>query len=132
MNQNKATAIELSKAIMAGDWTRVDALLAPDFTYVGDGRPMDRAGYLHFMRDVLCKAMTDMQMEFPRVVAEGDLVAAEYTNEMTHAGAIFGVEATGRRVVASGQFIRQIRNGQVAAEWQTTNAAGLMRQLQGG
>lgn len=131
MNENKATAIELSKAIMAGDWTRVEALLAPDFTYVGDGRQMDRAGYVHFMKDVLCKAMTDMKMEFPRVVAEGDLVAVEYTNEMTHAGQIFGVEATGRRVVANGHFIRQIRGGRVVAEWQTTNASGLMRQLQG-
>lgn len=129
MEENKRIAIALSEAIMSGHWATVEQLLAPDFTYVGDARPLDRQGYVVFMRDVLCRAMTDMQMKFPRVVAEGDLVALEYTNEMTHTGDFFGVPATGKRVVGTGHLIRQIANGKVVAEWQTTNAAGLMAQL---
>ena len=81
------------------------------------------------MRGVLCAGMTDMDMQFLRVIGEGDLVAVDYTNAMTHSGAFYGVPATGKRVLGTGQFMRQIKDGKVVAEWQTTNALGLMQQL---
>lgn len=127
---NKEIALGLSRAIMAGDWAKVDALLADDFKYVGDGAPaIDKPAFMGFMKGVLASAMTEMKMEFPRVVAEGEFVAVEYTNEMTHSGEFFGIPATGKRVLATGHFIRQIRNGKIVAEWQTTNAMGLINQL---
>jgi len=130
LEQNKEIALDVSKAIMNGEWEKVDNLLADDFTYVGDGAPAIKKGqYVGFMRGVLCAAMTDMDMEFVRVVAEGDLVAIEYTNAMTHSGEFYGVPATGKRVIGTGHFIREVKNGKVTAEWQTTNAMGLMRQL---
>lgn len=131
IEENKRITIALSEAIMRGDWAAVDGLLAPEFTYIGDGRSLNRAGYVVFMREVLCRAMTDMKMTFPRVIAEGDLVAVEYTNEMTHTGDFFGAPASGKRVLGTGHFIRQIAKGKVVAEWQTTNALGLMAQLKG-
>ncbi len=128
MTSSKDIALELSYAIMRGDWPRVDALIADDFSYQVDGKPpMGKAAYLGFMNNVLCTAMSDMDMHFPRVVAEGDLVAVEYTNTMTHSGPFLGLPATGKRVTTTGHFMRQIRNGQVCAEWQTTNAMGLMQ-----
>jgi predicted ester cyclase len=130
MEPNKTLALDLSRSIMKGDWARVDALLDDGFTYVGDGRPaMNKAQYVGFMRDTLCAAMKDMDMTFSRVVAEGDLVAVDYTNAMTHAGPFFGLPASGKRVMGTGQFMRQLQNGKVVAEWQTTNMAGLMAQL---
>ncbi|MCP3993519.1 MAG: ester cyclase [bacterium] len=130
LEANKETALNLSRAIMNGDWDSVDRLLHDDFSYVGDGAdPIGKEQYIGFMRGVLCAAMTDMDMDFTRVVAEGDLVAIEYTNHMTHTGDFFGVPATGKRVVGTGHFIREVRNGMVTAEWQTTNAMGLMGQL---
>ena len=68
-------------------------------------------------------------MDFLHVIAEGDLVSANYTNQMNHKGDFLGVSATGKRVNATGQFIREVKNGKVTAEWQTTNALGLMQQL---
>ncbi len=130
LEQNKEIALDVSKAIMNGEWEKVDDLLADDFTYVGDGAPaINKGQYVGFMRGVLCAAMTDMDMEFVRVIAEGDLVAIEYTNAMTHSGEFYGVPATGKRVIGTGHFIREVKNGKVTAEWQTTNAMGLMRQL---
>lgn len=127
---NKKTAIALSEAIMAGEWDRVDELIDDSFLYVGDARPpLDKKGYIGFMRGVLCEAMGDMDMTFPRVVAEGELVAVEYTNTMTHKGTFMGIPATGKQVVTTGHFIREIKDGKVTAEWQTTNAMGLMAQL---
>ncbi|CAA6827178.1 MAG: Unknown protein [uncultured Aureispira sp.] len=130
IEDNKKVAISLSEAIMAGKWEDVDKLIADDFTYTGDGRPpMNKQEYIGFMRNGLSVAFNDMDMEFLRVIGEGDIVAIEYTNKMTQVGPWFGVPATNRRVVASGQFMRQIKEGKVVAEWQTTNGAGLMMQL---
>ncbi|MBU0553626.1 ester cyclase [Myxococcota bacterium] len=129
-NNDTTIALGVSRAIMAGDWERVDALLDDDFVYVGDGAPaMNKAAYMGFMRGVLCAAMTDMDMQFLRVIAADGMVAVDYTNEMTHSGPFLGAPATGRRVKASGQFMREVRDGKVTAEWQTTNALGLLRQL---
>jgi len=97
---------------------------------IGDGNPaINKQQYIGFMRGVLCAGMTDMDMEFLRVVGEGDMVAVDYTNAMTHSGGFYGVPATGKRVLGTGQFMRQVKDGKVTAEWQTTNALGLMQQL---
>lgn len=130
MDQNKTIALLLSTSIMNGDWAMVDNLLADDFQYIGDGNPaINKQQYIAFMRFALCGGMTNMNMKFLRVIGEGDLVSVDYTNEMTHSGAFYGVPATGKRVLGTGQFIREIKNGKVTAEWQTTNALGLMQQL---
>lgn len=131
MNEmNKEVALNLSRAIMMGQWGQVETLLADDFLYIGDDKPaINKAQYIGFMKNMLCAAMTQMDMQFLRVVAEGDLVAVDYTNDMTHSGSFFGIPATGKRVHATGQFIREVKNGKVCAEWQTTNAMGLMQQL---
>ncbi len=130
LEEKKEIALNVSKAIMNGEWEKVDDLLDDSFTYVGDGAPpINKEQYIGFMRGVLCTAMTDMDMDFVRVVAEGDLVAVEYTNIMTHSGEFYGVPATGKRVIGTGHFIREVKDGKVTAEWQTTNAMGLMGQL---
>jgi predicted ester cyclase len=130
MNDNKEIALNLSRAIMNGEWEKVENLLADDFQYIGDGNPaINKQQYIGFMRGVLCAGMTEMDMTFTRVIGEGDLVAVDYTNAMTHSGAFYGVPATGKRVMATGQFQREVKNGKVTAEWQTTNALGLMQQM---
>ena len=81
------------------------------------------------MKNILCSAFTEMDMDFLKVIAEGDLVSVDYTNKMTHSGNFFGTESTGKRINASGQFIREVKNGKVTAEWQTTNMLGLLKQI---
>ncbi|PLX18153.1 MAG: hypothetical protein C0599_12650 [Salinivirgaceae bacterium] len=130
LKDNKEVALNLSRAIMSGDWEKVDHLISDDFKYEADGRPaIGKQEYIGFMKNVLSTAFTGMNMEFIHVVAEGNLVSINYTNKMTHVGEFFGISATDKRVIASGQFIREVKNGKVTAEWQTTNMAGLMQQL---
>lgn len=130
MENTKEIALGLSRAIMNGHWDKVDALLDDQFVYLGDGMPaMNKQEYIGFMRDVLCAGMTNMDMTFMRVVGEGDMVAVDYANAMTHSGTFYGVPATGKRVIGTGQFMRQVKNGKVVAEWQTTNSMGLMAQM---
>lgn len=129
-SSNKEIAIGLSKAIMNGKWEVVDSLLDDNFTYVGDGRPsLSKQEYIGFMKNVLCTAMTEMNMTFMRVIEEGNLVAVDYTNEMLNSGSFMGIPSTGKKILSTGQFIREIKNGKVIAEWQTTNMYGMMVQL---
>jgi len=130
LKANKEVALDLSKAIMSGEWDKVDSLISNDFKYEADGRPaIGKQEYIGFMKNVLSNAFVDMDMNFLRVIAEGDLISVDYTNKMTHIGDFFGIPATQKRIIASGQFIREVKNGKVTAEWQTTNMAGLMQQL---
>ncbi|MEK7810772.1 MAG: ester cyclase [Pseudomonadota bacterium] len=128
--QNKEIALNVSKAIMNGEWDKVDGLLSDDFTYTGDANPpINKAQYIGFMKNVLCAGMTQMDMKFLRVIVEGNLVAVDYTNDMTHSGTFLGIPASGKRVHSTGQFMREVKNGKVTAEWQTTNSLGMMQQL---
>jgi len=130
LQQNKETTLNLSRAIMAGQWDKVNELLDDNFQYIGDGQPaINKQQYIYFMKEMLCTAMTNMDMKFSRVIAEGDMVSVDYTNEMTNSGSFMGIPATNKRIIATGQFIRQIKNGKVVAEWQTTNNYGMMVQL---
>ncbi len=130
LENNKKVCLAVSESIMNGDWDKVDELLDNDFSYIGDGgEPMNKQAYIGFMKNVLCSAMTDMDMKFLRVIAECNLVSVDYTNAMSHTGVFFGVPATNKRVMGTGQFIREVKNGKVTAEWQTTNALGLMMQI---
>ncbi len=127
---NKEIALGLSQAIMKGNWEKVDLLLDETFTYIGDGRPaMNKSEYMYFMKNILCTSMTEMDMKFLRVIEENNFVAIDYTNEMTNSGPFIGIPATGKRVIGTGQFMREIKNGKVVSEWQTTNNFGLMVQL---
>ncbi|NVN94018.1 MAG: ester cyclase [Bacteroidetes bacterium] len=130
ISANKEITLGLSKAIMNGQWDIVDSLLDDNFTYIGDARPaMNKQEYIYFMKNILCTAMTNMDMKFLRVIEEDNMVAVDYTNEMTNSGAFMGIPATNKRIIGTGQFIREIKNGKVIAEWQTTNMYGLMVQL---
>ncbi|MCP4312150.1 MAG: ester cyclase [Bacteroidetes bacterium] len=132
LEANKEVALNLSKAIMAGNWEEVDSYISDGFKYEADGRPaIGKQEYIGFMKNVLSKAFSEMDMIFLHVIAEGDLVSVNYTNEMTHVGEFFGVAAAQKRIIGTGQFIREVKNGKVAAEWQTTNMKGLMQQITG-
>ncbi len=128
--QNKETALNLSKAIMTGKWDKVNDLLDDNFQYIGDGQPaINKQQYIYFMKEVLSKGFTNMDMQFHRVICEGNMVAVDYTNMMDNTGEYFGIPATGKRIASTGQFMREIKNGKVIAEWQTTNSYGMMIQL---
>jgi len=128
LDENKKIALAVSKAIMGGDWKKLDDLLSPDFTYTGDGMKLSRDEYFGFMQD-LYLSMRDMKMEFPQIVAEGEFVSIRFINPMKNLGKFMGAPATGKTIVSEGIFIRQIRNGKVIKENQTTDLMGIMTQM---
>lgn len=125
---NKEIALSVSRAIMHGDWVTLDQLLAPEFTYTGDGLHFTKDEYMGFMQD-LYLAMRNMKMEFPHVVEEGEFVSIRFVNPMRNSGKFMGAPATGKLIVSEGIFIRQIRDGKVIKENQSTDLLGMMTQM---
>lgn len=113
---------------MNGDWDTVDNLLDPSFIYDGDGMRMNKDQYMGFMQD-LYLSMRDMKMEFPQVIEEGEFVAIRFVNPMKNLGSFMGGPASGKTITSEGIFIRQIRNGKVIKENQSTDLVGIMGQI---
>lgn len=123
-------ALAVSRAIAAREIAaRADELLDPAFAYHGAaGMELDRDAYVGFMAS-LGDAFPDMAMTFEPVIVDGDTVGVHWTNRFTHQGAYMGVEPTGRQLVLTGTFLRQVAGGRVVEEWDTTDIFGLAGQL---
>jgi len=128
LEQKKEVALAVSKAILQGDWKKLDHLLSDDFRYDGDRMHFNKDEYIGFMQD-LYLAMKDMDMKFKQVYAEGEFVTVRFENPMLNVGSFMGAPATGKKIVAEGIFIRQVRDGKVIKENQTTDILGIMTQM---
>ena len=128
-DQNLDTALSVSRAILAGDWPRLDALLAPGFSYEGDlGRPYTRDEYIGFMQ-AMRAAMSDMTMDFTHTVSSGDLVSVRFVTRARQTGKFMGAPATGKQLEIRGVFVRRILDGQVVQEWQSTDLLWMLTQM---
>ena len=126
----REAALDLSRAIADRELARrADELLTPGFVYHGPaGMELDRSAYVEFMEG-LGAAFPDMQMTFEPVVVDGDRVGVHWANGFTHQGPYMGVPPTGKAMRITGTYIREIRDGRVAEEWDTTDIFGLAQQL---
>jgi steroid delta-isomerase-like uncharacterized protein len=128
LQNNKATALAVSKAIMDGQWDLLDSLLDKDFTYTGDGFVFTKDEYIGFMQDMKA-AFSDLQMQFPQVLAEGDMVSIRFVSTAVNTGSFMGAPANKKHLEIHGQFMRKIKDGKVMQEWQTTDLLGVMKQI---
>ncbi|MCK6602597.1 MAG: ester cyclase [Bacteroidetes bacterium] len=128
LTENKETALAVSKAIMDGRWKDLDALLDDGFTYTGDGLVFTKDEYIGFMQD-LKSAFSGLNMTFPHILAEGDLVSVRFISTAVNTGSFMGAPANRKNLEIHGIFIRKVANGKVLQEWQTTDLLGVMRQI---
>jgi predicted ester cyclase len=126
----REATLDVSRAIAAREFDRLSTdLLAPEFRYHGPaGMELDRDGYIGFMSG-LGAAFPDMHMTFEPVIVDGDRVGVHWTNDFTHQGTYMGVPPTGKAIRLTGTYIREVRDGRVVEEWDTTDIFGLARQL---
>ena len=102
-------AVDVSRQILQGEWSAVDALLADDFRYNGDlGDVYDRDQYVGFMQ-AMRAAMSDMTMELTHVVSSGGLVSSRFITRARNTGKFMGAPATKKQVEVRGVFIRRVR-----------------------
>ena len=124
----KGYALAVSLSIQNNDWKLLDSLLAPDFSYSGDGLNYTRDEYIGFMQDMKI-AFSGMKMEFKHVLADGEFVTINFVSRAKQVGGFMGAPATNKDMEVRGTLIRQIRDGKAIQEWQTTDLLGLMTQM---
>lgn len=126
--KTKFDALAVSLAIQNDDWTALDALLAPGFTYSGDGMAFDRDTYIGFMQGMK-DAFKGMKMEFRHVLVDGEFVTIDFISRAKNTGKFMGAPASGKDIEVRGMLIRQMRGGRAVQEWQTTDLMGVMTQM---
>jgi predicted ester cyclase len=124
----KDAALAVSLAIQNDDWARLDNLLAPGFSYSGDGMAFNRDEYIGFMQGMK-DAFQGMKMEFSHVLCDGEYVTINFISRARNVGKFMGAPATGKNLEVRGTLIRQMRDGKAVQEWQTTDLMGVMTQM---
>lgn len=127
-DETKQSALAISLAIQDGRWSELDKMLAPTFTYTGDGLHFSKDEYIGFMQDMRT-AFVDMKMEFKHVLVDGEFVTINFTSRARNMGKFMGAPATKKNIEVNGTLIRQMRDGIAIQEWQTTDLLGIMVQM---
>jgi steroid delta-isomerase-like uncharacterized protein len=76
-----------------------------------------------------CAAFPDTHCAVETVIAEGDLVVAQWTITATHRGEWRGIPATGRAINFRGVNVYRFDNGKIAEIWNYRDDLGLFQQL---
>jgi predicted ester cyclase len=79
--------------------------------------------------DVFRRAFPDWRSDVQQLIAEGDLVAENFTAHGTHRASVMGETPTGREVVLRGINIFRIADGKIVERWGRLDQLGLLQQL---
>ncbi len=126
--QVKNTALAVSKAILEGRWNDLDHLLDDNFTYTGDGFVFTKDEYIGFMQDMKA-AFSNLQMQFPHVVVDGDTATIRFISTAVNTGKFMGAPANKKNLTINGICVRNVKEGKVMQEWQSTDLLGVMKQI---
>ncbi len=129
--EQKEVALSVSKAILNGEWEKLNGILDDNFTYTGDGMHLNKQQYTDFMKGMRA-AFSNMNMEFTHTVSEGDVVSIRFITTAKHTGNFMGAAATNKDIEVGGIFMRKVKGDKVMQEWQTTDLLGLMSKMGAG
>lgn len=127
-SETAQTAYAVSRAILEGNWEKLDELLAPNFTYTGDGYHFSKDEYIAFMQDMR-SAFSNFEMILDKTISENDFVSIRFTSNVVNTGSFMGSPANQKNLKVTGIFQRKVLNGKVVQEWQTTDLLGTMNQI---
>ncbi len=122
------TAVDVSKSILEGNWSKLDSLLDDNFTYTGDGYVFTKDQYIGFMQDMRA-SFSDFEMILEKTIVENDFASIRFTSKVVNTGKFMGAPANHKNLIVTGIFMRKISNGKVMQEWQTTDLLGTMNQI---
>ena len=134
LERNKAVALRFKKSQGTKDMPQVEKeVLAPNYNRI-------RGGNFHLASNARGEGWPEpgmyLRTAFPdrvdiveRVVAEGDMVGLLFRVTATHAGNLFGIPPTGRKVDVYEIALLRIVNGQMVEGWFMMDEAELLRQL---
>jgi predicted ester cyclase len=114
-----------------GDLELADELFHPDFVDLDPSHPGGPVGPEHVKQTVrrLHDLFGDLRFEVHEVVAEGDRVVQRVTMSGRHAGALLGVEPSGREFAVQHAHGWRIADGRIVEHWGSRDDLGLLQQL---
>lgn len=127
-SETAQTAYAVSRAILEGNWEKLDSLLDSKFTYTGDGYHFMKDEYIAFMQDMRA-AFSNFEMILDKTITENDFTSIRFTSKVINTGSFMGSPANQKNLTVTGIFQRKIANGKVMQEWQTTDLLGTMSQI---
>lgn len=122
------TAYAVSRAILEGNWEKLDSLLDTNFTSTGDRYSFSKDQYIAFMQDMR-GAFSNFEMTLEKTITENDFTSIRFNSKVVNTGSFMGSPANQKNLVVTGIFMRKIENGKVMQEWQTTDLLGTMSQI---
>lgn len=122
------TAYAVSRAILEGNWEKLDSLLDKNFTYTGDGYHFSKDEYMAFMQDMR-GAFSNFEMTLEKTITEDNFASIRFNSKVINTGSFMGSPANEKNLVVTGIFQRRVENGKVMQEWQTTDLLGTMSQI---
>lgn len=126
--ENKAVVREYAEAFSAGDFARLRALFTEDATIqgvLGWGNVDEVA--MPVWRDL--HAAYGLTLAIEALVAEGDLVAARYTERGTFRAPFRGAEPTGKSYELVAMEFFEMKDGKIRRRWGARDSASMQRQL---
>ena len=134
LERNKAVALRFKKSQGTRDMPQVEKeVLAPNYNRI-------RGGNFHLASNArgegwpepgmyLRSAFPDRVDMIEEVIAEGDTVGLLFRLNATHAGNLFGIPPTGKKINVYEIALLRIVNGQMVEGWFMMDEAELLRQL---
>ena len=118
--------------LVEGKLDLIDKLIAPDFVAHVPGLPADFSRGPDGVRKwftALRAGLSGLFVNHYDTIAEGDRVLIRWDGGGTHSGSLFGVPASGQRIVITGLDLFRIARGKIAELWQEADYLGMMRQM---
>ena len=122
---------QLADAVNHRDLDALDQIFDVDLINHG-ADPDEPRGAYHFKQvfQNFIAACPDFRVTIEDQIAEDDKVVVRWTDTGTHTGTpLFGVPATGQKIILTGIDILRIRNGKIVERWAENDKMYLMETL---
>lgn len=121
--------IDIFKAISAGDYDALNALVDPDYEEIGPFPVAPgREGFVQLMQ-MWRGAFPDFVATPEDIIVEGNRAAWRLVGSGTHLGELAGIPATGKKVTFSSIDMGEMKEGKAIRHWSSPDMLGLFTQL---
>jgi len=126
----KAVRQRYHEAWNSGDADALDGIMTPDVVNHSPlpGQPQGVVGFKGAILSMRA-GVPDLTITIESLIGEGDMVATRWTGTGTHAGALIGIPATGKRITVAGIDICRVADGRIVDYWQQLDTMSMLQQL---
>ena len=129
VEENKANVRRLNEEVFnKGNLALVDELMAPDYVFHITPEVKGPEGVKKYIADMRA-AFPDLHITIEGMVAEGDMVAAQYTMRGTFKGKFGDIEPTGKQMTLPNVAFARFRGGKQVEVWPYLDSLTFYQQL---